>query len=213
MSRALHIPGAMVAEMRGGDSGAVVERGLAVATEGGFSLWVAFAKVHRASLRFEVERSGSTLDELHRSVVAIPEIGVLINTPYYMTLLARAYRQAGRIDEGLRILDDAQKSVEARGERWWEAEVLRLRGELLLSGSAADGDEAEACFERALAVSRNQEAKSLELRAATSLARLWQSQAKASEAHDLLKPIYDRFTEGFETPDLKDARALLEELS
>ena len=91
--------------------------------------------------------------------------------------------------------------------------MLRLRGELLLARPAANGDDAQACFEQALAVSRNQEAKSLEFRSAKSLARLWQSQAKTSDAHDLLKPIYDWFAEGFDTPDLIDAKALLDELS
>ena len=130
-----------------------------------------------------------------------------------MSLLAKAYLQAERIDDGLKILDDAQASVDIRGECWWEAEVLRLRGELLLARPAANGDDAQACFEQALAVSRNQEAKSLEFRSAKSLARLWQSQAKTSDAHDLLKPIYDWFAEGFDTPDLIDAKALLDELS
>ena len=213
LAYALCFPGAMVSEMSGGDTGTVVERGLDVATEGGFSLWVAFAKVHRASLRYEDQRSDLVLDELRRSVVSIPEIGVLINSPYYMSLLARAYREAGRIDDGLRVLDDAQESIEARGERWWEAEVLRSRGELLLSRSPADGDDGQACFARALDIARHQNAKSLELRAATSLARLWRSQAKSSEAHDLLGPIYDWFTEGFDTPDLRDAKALLDELN
>ena len=210
---ALCYPGTMVSEMCGCDTSAVVERGLKVAMEGGFSLWIDHGTLCRRYTRFKEQRSESTLDELRQSVVTRPEIGALSNTPYYMTLLARAYQQADRIDEGLRVLDDAQESVEARGERWWEAEVLRLRGELLLSRSAANGNDAQACFEQALAVSQNQEAKSLELRVATSLARLWQSQAKTSEAHDLLKSIYDWFTEGFDTPDLKDAEALLDELS
>jgi predicted ATPase/class 3 adenylate cyclase len=212
LAYALCFPGAIVSEMCGGDTGTVVERGLEVAADGEFSLWVAFAKVHRASLRFEDQRSDAALDELRHSVVAIPEIGVLINSPYYMTLLARAHWQAGRSEAGLQVLDEAQQSLEARGERWWEAEVLRLRGELLLSRSATNGNDAQACFEQALAVSRNQEAKSLELRAAMSLTRSWQSQAKAGEAHDLLAPIYGWFTEGFDTADLKDAKALLDEL-
>ncbi len=171
-------------------------------------------KLCRRYLRFKEQRSESTLGELRHSVVVTRrEAGFKSNLAYYMTLLARAYQQADRIDEGLRVLDDAQESVEERGEHWWEAEVLRLKGELLLSRSPANGDDAQACFEQALAVARNQEAKSLELRAATSLARLWRSQAKSSEAHDLLEPIYDWFTEGFDTPDLRDAKALLDELT
>ncbi len=101
--------------------------------------------------------------------------------------------------------------MEAIDERTWEAELYRLKGELLLMQGGADA-EAEGCFQQALEVSRRQEAKSLELRAATSMARLWQQQGKRKEAHTLLRDVYDWFTEGFDTADLKDARALLDEL-
>jgi len=96
---------------------------------------------------------------------------------------------------------------------WWEAELHRITGELVLAQHDDDHAEAEKAFSRALATARHQEAKSLELRAATSLARLWQARGKAAEARDLLAPIYDWFTEGFDTPDFKDAKALLDELS
>jgi predicted ATPase len=210
---ALCYPGTIVSEMCGGDTSAVVKRGLNVATEGGFSLWVTHGKVCQRYIRFKEQRSESALDELRQSVVTRPEIGIHSNTPYYMALLARAYQQADRIDEGLRVLDDAQESVEARGERWWEAEVRRQRGELLLSRSAASANDAQACFEQALDIARNQNAKSLELRAAMSLARLWRDQRKVAEANALLAPIYDWFTEGFDTADLQEAKALLNELS
>ena len=100
----------------------------------------------------------------------------------------------------------------AGGERWWEAEIQRLGGELLLSQSGANAGDAEDCFERALHISRSQEAKSLELRAAMSLARSWQAQGKADQARDLLAPVYAWFTEGFDTADLKRAKALLDRL-
>ena len=98
-------------------------------------------------------------------------------------------------------------------EHWWEAELHRLRGALLLQHSAPDAQHAEACFHQALDVARQQQAKSLELRAAMSLSRLWQQQGKHAEAHELLAPIYGWFTEGFDTADLQEAKALLEELS
>ena len=102
--------------------------------------------------------------------------------------------------------------VERTGVRWIEAELHRLRGELQLALPKPDQSDAEACFGRALAVAREQQAKFWELRAATSLARLWRDQGKRAEARDLLAPVYGWFTEGFDTPDLKDAKALLDEL-
>jgi predicted ATPase len=130
-----------------------------------------------------------------------------------MSFLVRAYRQAGRIDDGLRVLDDAQASIDARGERWWEAEIRRLRGELILSRSAANAEDALPCFKQALDISRQQDAKSLELRAATSLARLWKARGETDRARDLLASTYGWFSEGFATRDLKEAKALLNELS
>ncbi len=108
---------------------------------------------------------------------------------------------------------DAQASIDARGERWWEAEIQRLGGEVLLAQSAENAGDAEACFARALDISRNQEAKSLELRAAMSLARLWQNHGKGDDARELLRDCHAWFTEGFDTADLKQAKALLDDLA
>jgi predicted ATPase len=102
--------------------------------------------------------------------------------------------------------------VDTTGERWYEPESHRLKGELLLQQNSDNHAEAETCFHHALDIARNQQAKSFELRAATSLARLWQQQGKRQEAHAFLTPVYDWFTEGFDTADLKDAKALLHEL-
>jgi predicted ATPase len=103
--------------------------------------------------------------------------------------------------------------VDTSGERWWQAELHRLQGEALLTRAGSGRAQACSCFQRALDISRQQEAKSLELRAATSLARLWAEQGRRAQAQDLVAPIYDWFTEGFETQDLKDAKTLLDELS
>jgi len=119
----------------------------------------------------------------------------------------------GHIEDGLQALAEAHTLVEQQEERWWEAEVCRLRGVLLLRQPGTPQAEAEAWLQRALDVARRQEAKSLELRAAMSLARLWQQQGKQAEARVLLAPIYDWFTEGFDTADLQEARALLDALS
>jgi predicted ATPase len=107
---------------------------------------------------------------------------------------------------------EALTHAETTGERWYEAELYRLKGALLLQQSSENHLEAETCFHHALAIARHQQARSLELRAATSLARLWQQQGKRQEAHDLLAPVYNWFTEGFNTLDLKEAKALLHEL-
>jgi predicted ATPase len=212
LAYALCFAGANVSEFCGSDSNTVVERGLEVAEEGGFAMWIGFGKVHQMSLRFADQRSDSALNALRESVVAISQMGIHVITPYLMTLLARAYRRAGRIDDGLEVLEDARASLDARGEHWWEAEFERLRGEFLLSQSAENATDAELCFERALDISRSQEAKSLELRAAMSLARLWQQQGKEDEARRLLGECYTWFTEGFDTADLKEAKVLLDEL-
>jgi predicted ATPase len=103
--------------------------------------------------------------------------------------------------------------VDTTGERWYEPELYRLKGELLLQQTSDSQAEVETCFQHALSIARSQQAKSLELRAATSLARLWQRQGKRQEAHDILAPVYHWFTEGFDTADLQDAKALLDSSS
>jgi predicted ATPase len=127
-------------------------------------------------------------------------------------VLADVADHLGHPDEGLRALAEAHTLVEQQEEGWWEAEVHRLRGVLLLRQMMPQQEEAEAWLQRALDVARRQEAKSLELRAAMSLARLWQQQGKRAAARDLLRPIYGWFTEGFDTADLQEAKALLEAL-
>jgi len=121
--------------------------------------------------------------------------------------------QVGQITEGLEALAEGLATVAKNRIRWWEAELYRLKGELLLRQAVAQPEEAEVCFQQALAVARREQAKSWELRAATSLSRLWQRQGKRDKACALLAPIYGWFTEGFETADLQQARALLEDLT
>jgi predicted ATPase len=117
------------------------------------------------------------------------------------------------VDEALGLLDARGAIADNGGETWFRAEIHRLRGELILARSATDRDEAQAAFDQALQLARSQQAKSLELRAAMSLARLWGENKKKAEAYELLTPIYGWFTEGFDTPDLQEAKALLDELS
>ncbi len=133
--------------------------------------------------------------------------------PYQLLQLAEVYGTVGQAEEGLRVLAEARAAVPHGEGRFYEAELSRLEGELLLARSAEHYADAETCFRHAIDIARRQQAKSLELRAAMSLSRLWQSQGKRAEARQLLAEIYDWFTEGFDTADLQEARALLEELT
>jgi predicted ATPase len=140
-------------------------------------------------------------------------MGVEINRSYFLALLAEAHRTMSQPDTGLTILAEALTLMDTTGEHWYEPELYRLKGELLLAQPPDNHTEAETCFQHAISIAQNQSAKSWELRTSTSLARLWRQQGKRQEAHDLLAPIYHWFTEGFDTADLKDAKALLDELA
>ena len=133
--------------------------------------------------------------------------------PVKLGQLAEACSRAGNSQEAKGALDRARAVMRDTGQRLAESELHRIEGGLLLVGGSVDQTRAEACYRRAIEVARRQEAMSWELRAATSLARLWRDQGKRQEAHNLLAPVYDWFTEGFDTPDLKEAKALLDELS
>jgi predicted ATPase len=147
-----------------------------------------------------------TLAELRRT-------GHEFHRPWFLYLLAEAHAAGSEFEEALTQIEEALAVLGQTEERWCEAELQRLKGELLLRLPNSDPDAAKVCFERAMEVARWQEAKSWELRAATSLAQLWRDQGRQAEAHDLLAPVYGWFTEGFDTADLKDAKALLDELS
>jgi predicted ATPase len=149
---------------------------------------------------------------MRQGIAAWRATGAELQRPYYLALLAEAHGKAGQADEGLRVLAEALSAVHTTGERQHEAEIYRLKGELLLQQDVPDEQEAESCFRQAVDVAHQQQAKSFELRAAMSLSRLWQQQGKCAEARQLLEPIYGWFTEGFNTTDLLEARALLEEL-
>jgi predicted ATPase len=137
--------------------------------------------------------------------------GRRVTRPYMLATLASAKADLGKPGEGLELLEDALATTEVSGERWWQAELYRLKGRLLVAGG--QHDEGEACFQRAIEVSCGQRARLLELRAATSLARLWSGRGKSDEARDLLAPIYGWFTEGFDTLDLQGAKSLLDSLA
>jgi predicted ATPase len=149
---------------------------------------------------------------MQEGLAALLTMDAYIDHPVFLALLAEVYGQAGQPEQGLRLLDEALDNVATTGQRHYEAEMHRLKGELLRM-EGADAQNVESQFLQALTIARQQEAKSLELRAAMSLARLWRQQDKRRAAYDLLAEVYGWFTEGFDTPDLQDAQALLAALA
>jgi len=139
--------------------------------------------------------------------------GARVWVPLYLSYLAMAYAEVGQINDARRCIDEAMTAMEATNERWYEADIHRIAGEIALISPKPNGAKAEAYFAHALAVARKQQAKSFELRAAMSMARLWCDQGKPDEARDLLAPVYGWFTEGFDTSDLKQAKVMLDEFA
>ncbi|GCE07466.1 ATP-binding protein [Dictyobacter aurantiacus] len=148
---------------------------------------------------------------LRDSINAFKAPGARLRLPYYLSLLAQVYGKAGRVEEGLATIDEALAEAHAHNERWWDAEIQRLRGELLRT-QHADDSEVEAAFLHSIDIARSQQARSLELRATMSLARLWSDRQRSDEAKHQLQNIYNWFSEGFDTPDLQAARLLLTRL-
>jgi len=185
---------------------------VALATEHGFTAWAALATSFRG-WAFAMEGSSEKgLVELQQGIADMRAFGAGIWLPFRCTMLAEVFDLLGDTKASLQSLAEAQNLMDQTEERWWEPEIYRLRGTLLLRHSIAAPAEGETWLRRAVDVASRQAARSLELRAATSLARLWHDQGKHDEARDLLEPVYNWFTEGFDAPDLKVARAMLEEL-
>jgi predicted ATPase len=185
------------------------EAAVALATEQGFPSWAAWGTSLRGWAAAMQGQAKEGMAQVRQGIAAWRATGAALLVPYFCTMLADVSDHLGHPEDGLQALVEAYALVEQQEERWWEAEIHRLRGVLLLRQTMPPQAEAEACFQRALDVARRQEAKALELRAAMSLSRLWQQQGKRADAHALLAPIYDWFTEGFDTADLQDAKALL----
>jgi predicted ATPase len=188
------------------------ENVIAVAAEHGFALWLGIATfyLHRAMIE---QGYGENISQLREGLAAYRATEAQIGRPQQLSLLADACTKTGRLDEGLDALNDASAAAEQNEEHNWDAEIHRLRGELLLKQRDSNAGEASRCFRCAIEVAQKQSAKSWELRATTSLARLLGSQGRREEASAMLAAIYNWFTEGFDTADLKDAKALLDELS
>ena len=186
---------------------------MTIATEQGLPVQLAQATLLQGWALAACGRGAEGITQIQQGLAASQAIGAVRDRPYHLALFAEVSAQVGQTTEGLEALAEALVTLPKSGARWWEAELHRLRGELLLQHTVAQPGEAEACFQQALAVARRQQAKSLELRAAMSLSRLWQRQGKRAEASQLLEEIYGWFTEGFDTADLQEAKTLLEALT
>jgi predicted ATPase len=198
---------------------------IALATEHGFGLWVPFATVLRGWALAEQGHSEEGIAGMRQGAEGWRATGAEVDRPYFLALLAEAYGQAGEVETALDLLAQGLALAQKYDEVYWEPELHRLRGELLLTQAAGKGTalaaatrpstlaEAETLFRQAIDVARRHDAKSLELRAVVSLSRLWQRQGRREEARQRLAEIYGWFTEGFDTPDLQEAGAMLTELS
>jgi predicted ATPase len=188
------------------------EAAIRLTTEQGFPHWRAYSAILRGWALAQQGQAQEGIEQIHLGLTTYRATGAEIWRPYLLALLAEVHGTLGEPEEGLTLLTEALTLVDTTGQRWYEPEQYRLKGALLLQQSSDNQAEAETCFHHALDIARTQQAKSFELRTATSLARLWQQQSKRQEAYDLLAPVYNWFTEGFDTADSKDAKALLDVL-
>ncbi len=194
------------------------EEAVAICTQQGFALWLAWGLIIRGWALAETGQGEEGIAQIVQGLAAARATGADFFQTYFLALLAEAYRAVGQVTEALTVLAEALVQAEKMEERFWEAELYRLKGDLLSlkresGGGRQDDTEAEKCLRQALAVAQQQGAKSLELRATVSLSRLWRRQGKNEEARQMLAEMLGWFTEGFDTGDLRNANALLEELS
>jgi predicted ATPase len=186
---------------------------VALAEEKGSPYWKALGMMNQGSVMALTGRASEAVEMLISGISSYRTTGATIYLTLYLSRLARAHAELGQFEEAWRCIGEAMTAVETKKEKWCEAEVHRVAGEIALKSPGSDTTKAQTHFERALSVARAQQAKSWELRAATSLARLWRDQGKRQQARNLLAPVYGWFTEGFDSRDLKEAKALLDELA
>ena len=192
---------------------ALADELVAIAGEKSSSFWKAAGMLRQGWVRLLIARASDTASILASANATYRSTGATLLTPLYLSLLAAASMEVGLQHDAWRYTHEAIATIEATKEFLFEAEVNRMAGEMALRSTERDTSKAQRYFDRALTVARQQEAKSWELRAAMSLARLWRDQGKVQQARELLAPVYGWFTEGFDTLDLKEAKALLEELA
>jgi predicted ATPase len=185
---------------------------IALADEKGALFWKAAGMMHHSAVLALTDKASNAIQMLTSAIAAWRSTGATLWMPLFLSYLALAYAKLVRFDDAWRSIGEAMTTMETTKETWCEAEVNRMAGEIALMMPPADAVKAESYFERALAIARAQQAKSWELRAAMSMARLWRNQGKPQQAGELLAPVYGWFTEGFDTLDPKEAKALLDEL-
>jgi predicted ATPase len=190
-----------------------LDEDVALADRKGAQLWKASGIVHQGELLTLTGNASEGVQMIVSGITALRSSGATLLMPRSLSYLALAHAELGQLDDAWRCIAEAMTAMETTKETWCEAEVNRIAGEIALQSPQPDAAKAEAYFERALAIARQEQAKSWELRAATSMARLWRDQGRRDEARDLLAPVYGWFTEGFDTLDLKEAKALLDELA
>jgi predicted ATPase len=186
---------------------------IALAHEKDIPIYGALGTSGQGSLLALIGKVSDAVHKITSGISTMRSTGIKAHLPFYLSFLARAYAGLSQFDDAWRCIGEAMIAVETTKEKWCEAEVRRVAGEIALLSQEPDTAKAEAYFERALAVARAQQAKSWELRAAMSMARLWRDQGKRDEARSLLAPVYGWFTEGFDTLDLKEAKKFLDELA
>ena len=191
---------------------ALSEELVALAEEKGSLYWKAQVMLSHGRSFCLTGKASDAVQMITSGITASRLTGGTLWIPLHVSLLATAYADLGQFDDAWRCIDEAVTEVEMTKEKLWEAEIHRMAGDIALMSPERGAAKGEAYFERALAVARTQQAKSWELRAAMSMARLWRDQGKRQQARDLLAPVYGWFTEGFGTPDLKEAKALLDQL-
>jgi class 3 adenylate cyclase/predicted ATPase len=192
---------------------AQIDEVVSLADEKAALFWKVQAMLARGWLFALTHKASEAVQIITSNVAALRSAGATIWLSLWLSQLASAHAQLGQFDDAKRRMDEAMTAIEATEERWFEAEANRLAGQIALLSREPDAAKAEAYFERALSVAQKQQAKSWELRAAMSMARLWRDQGKVQQARELLSPVYGWFTEGFDTRDLKEAKALLRELA
>jgi predicted ATPase len=186
---------------------------VALADQKGSLSWKACGMLNQGGVSALAGKARDAVHILTSGLAAYRSTGSTVWMPLFLLYLAIAYADLRQFDDAWRCISEAMNAVDITKERWCEADLNRIAGEIALMSPTPEPVKAQTYFERALAVARKQKAKSWELRAAMSLARLWRSQAKVRQARELLAPVYGWFTEGFDTRDLKEAKALLEELA
>ena len=190
-----------------------VDELIALANEKNAQAWSTWGTLERGHLFALTGDASGAVHRLASSIAACRSMGSLVYLPVYLSALAKAHAELAQLDEACGYMGEAMTLIETRRIRWWEADVNRVAGEIAFKSPKPDLAKAEQYFERALAIACQQQAKSWELRAAMSMARLWRDQGKVQQARELLAPVYGWFTEGFETRDLKEAKTLLEQLA